>query len=164
MRRHAISSLLFLVFAPNVYSFEVDGFRTGMSLADAHALIKSRNYSEVQVKDNHIGAWDTPPSGLVAARTIFLTFCKDRLAQMQKYSPPGFEQFARLVHERRKELGRPLDAFSQASGGARGSHDSVSLVWRSGREFVTISYIQFAANSQVDTIYDVPNDCWRLPY
>jgi hypothetical protein len=164
MRRAVFCLLAVLGVVRDAYSFEVDGLRTGMTYAAAHALIKSKAYDRVQLEKDSIGAWDAPNSP--TDRTIFLTFCKDRLVLLQKYLPPRFDHFVRLVEAKRRELGRPLDSWTHSREAASGKEShSVSLIWQDGLEFSILSFHQFTgANTQVDSVHQAPNDCWRTPF
>src|SRR5688572_33311180 len=97
-----VCALALIVLAPAAYSFEADGFKSGMAFSEARRLIESRSYSQVEVKDGYIGAWDLPPRS--APRDAFLSFCKGRLVMLQRYLGPTFENFVRLVADKNKEL------------------------------------------------------------
>lgn len=161
--RRSIAFVALLSLIHPAYSFDVDGFKTGMTFAAARALVESHSYSHVEVKDGHIGAWDTPPSS--SGRTISLIFCKGRLVLIQKHLQPRFDYFVRLVDDKRKELGRPRDSWAQpADVTATVESNSVKFVWRDGSDFVVVSYTQFSSNNQLDIVHETPNDCWRHPY
>jgi hypothetical protein len=134
-----------------------------MSFAAARALIENRAYEHVDLKDNYIGAWDAP--NRATPRNVFLNFCRGQLVQLQKHLQPRFDHFVRLVDEKRKELGRPLDAWSRPTDVTSDvERNSVSFIWRDGNDFVLASFTQFKANSQFDLVYETPNECWQLPY
>lgn len=164
MRRDIACLVLSLAVSDSAYSFDLDGFNSGMSFAAARKLVESRAYDHVDVKEDDIGAWDAP--NRTAPRTVFLTFCKGRLVTVQKFLPPHqLDRFVRLVDEYRKRLGRPIDALSQPALDPPGAERSALVfVWRDGSEFVIVSFTQFKTNNQLDIVHQAPNECWRTPY
>jgi hypothetical protein len=155
--------ILALAISSPIHSFEIDGLRSGMSYEEAKARIEKQSFGQVDLKDNHIGAWDAPTQG--SNRGLFLNFCKGRLVHVQKNLQPRFDYFTRLVDEKRKELGRPLDAWSQpADVTSTVESNAVSFVWRQGADVVTVTYVQFRSNNQLYIGYETRNDCWRIPY
>lgn len=152
-----------MVSCPSAFAFEVDGFRSGMSFNDVRSLVEKRSYDSVEVKDNNILAGDNPSKGSV--RTISLNFCKGRLVQVQKHLQPRFDYFVRMADEKRRELGRPLDAWSRPTDlTSSAESNAIALIWRDGSDFVSITYTQFSSNNQLDITHDARNDCWRIPY
>ena len=163
VKRSAALVTIALVICPPAFSFEVDGLRSGMTFDEARSLVEKQSYGRVEVKDNHIGAWDAPTTG--PARAIFLNFCKGRLVQVQKHLRPRFDYFVRLADEKRRELGRPLDAWSRPTDVTSSAEsNAIALIWRDGADFVTVTYTQLSSNNQLDITHDVRNDCWRIPY
>jgi len=163
LKRIMVGPMFLLLVAPFASAFEVDGFRNGMSYQDARALIEEQSYSQVDFKDGHIGAWDAPPRK--TDRTIFLNFCKDRLVQVQKNLQPRFDYLVRLVDEKRKQLGKPLDAWSRPTDLTSPSEsNSVSFLWRDGSDFLKISFAQFSQNNQLYILYEIRNSCYEIPY
>ena len=165
MKQFAIWIFITMVSCPSAFAFEVDGFRSGMSFNDARSLVEKRSYDSVEVKDNSIGARDNPSKG--PARAIFLNFCKGRLVQVQKHLQPRFDYFVRMADEKRRELGRPLDAWSRPTDLASTSSaesNAIAFIWHDSSDFVSITYTQFSSNNQLDITHDARNDCWRIPY
>ena len=142
-------------------SFEVDGFRSSMSFAEAKSIVEKQGYERIDAKDNHIRAWNTRTVGGM----ISLNFCKGRLVSVQKDLQPRFDYFTRLVDEKRTALGRPLDAWSRPTD-VTSSADSnaIALIWRDGSDFVSVTYTEFSSNKQLYITHDARNDCWRIPY
>lgn len=155
--------MLTLAISSPVCSFELDGLRSGMSYEEAKTRIEKQSFGRVDLKENHISAWDAPAQG--SNRSFFLNFCKGRLIHVQKNLEPRFDYFTRLIDEKRKELGRPLDAWSQPTDvTSTVESNTVSFVWREGADFVTVTYVQFRSNNQLYIRYETRNDCWKIPY
>ena len=115
---------------PSAFAFEVDGFRSRMSFNDARSLVEKWSYDSVEVKDKSIEARDNLSKG--SARAIFLNFCKSRLVQVQKHLQPRFDYFVRMADEKRRELGRPLDAWSRPTDLASTSSaesNAIAFIW-----------------------------------
>ena len=155
--------MLALAISAPVHSFEIDGLRSGMSYEEAKARIEKQSFDRVELKENHISAWDAPTRG--SNRVFILNFCKGLLIHVQKNLQPRFDYFTRLVDEKRKELSRPLDAWSQPTDVASTvESNAVSFIWRQSADFVTVSYVQFRSNNQLYIRYETRNDCWKIPY
>lgn len=163
VRRHAVWIMIAMATCPPAFSFEVDELKSGMSFDAARSLIEKRYDDRVEIKDGHIETWDTPDRA--SARTIFLNFCKGRLVQVVKHLQPRFDYFVRLADEKRRELGRPLDAWSRPTDiTSSNESNAIELIWRDRLDFVSVAYTQFSSNNQLDITYDARNSCWRIPY
>lgn len=163
MKRSAAWVTIALVICPPAFPFEVDGLRSGMSFDEAKSIVEKQSYGHVEAKDNHIGAWDAPTKR--PGRGIFLNFCKGRLVQVQKDLQPRFDYFVKLVDDKRRKLGQPLDAWSRPTDVTSSAEsNAIALIWRDGSDFVTVTYTQFSSNNQLDITHDARNDCWRIPY
>jgi hypothetical protein len=163
MLRKRVGAFIAILVLPTVaYSFEVDGFKSGMAFSEARRLVENRSYSQVEIKDGYIGAWDTPSRS--TRRDIFLTFCKERLVLLQRYLEPRFEDFVRLVADKNRELGAPLDTMARPHNAESSVKvNAISFLWRAQSDFLVVSYTQFPSNAQLDAVYQTQNSCWATP-
>ena len=144
-------------------AFEIDGFKSGMSIQEAQNILEKYSYGKVEVEANRIMAWDSPDRG--SNRFINLGFCNEKLVQVEKHLKPQFDYFARLVEEKRRELGKPIDAWSRPTDVASNvESNSITFLWKDGNSFITVSYTEFASNNQLGITYEIYNKCWKIPY
>lgn len=137
-------------------AFEIDGLSSGMSMERARKILEGSSYKNVQTRENGIIA-----SG--ANRFILLNFCKDELVLVQKHLTPGFDNFARLIDEKRRELGKPVDAWTEpADVNLPVERNAVSVLWRDGVTSVKVTYTEFASNKQLDVLYETKNACRQV--
>jgi hypothetical protein len=163
MVRVVVWYALLLAICPRAHSFELDGLKSGMAYEEVKAVLESQSYEHIQYKGNNIIATDTKPQP--HGRLISLNFCKSLLVSMQKHLIPRFEIFVSLVYEKRRELGRPLDAWTRPPDFTSSvESNSISFIWRAANDFTSITFTQFQSNNQLDITLDVQNDCYPVPY
>jgi len=98
-------------------------------------------------------------------RLFNLNFCKGSLVQVQKELEPRFDHFVRLIDEKRRELGRPIDAWSRPPGVTESlDKSSITFVWKNGKTLIQVSYTEFPSNKFLDITYEIKNTCWKIPY
>jgi hypothetical protein len=157
--------LVFIVLAVNsTLAFNIDSLKSGMSIEQAKAVLKDHGYDKIQVEDNYISAWYSPQvKGYI--KSIFLNFCKGKLVNVQKHLEPRFDYLTRILMEKRRELGRPVDSWSTpADITSNSKSNSISFLWKDGPTFIKVSWHDFGTNNQLDISYDIKHDCWQLPY
>ena len=162
MRCFLVSCALILFAASVSHAFEVDGLKSGISMNEAKRLLESQSYKKIEIKDNSIVAFDQSGSD---GRFIALSFCKGKLVQAQKHLKPRFDYFVRLVNEKRRELGKPADAWTVPTDVVSNvESNSVAFLWRDGETFIKVTYTEFGSNNQLDILYEIKNACWQVPY
>jgi hypothetical protein len=154
----AAAGIICSLFSASVSSaFEVDGLVSGMSIKKATAALQMAAYSNIQTTEHSVMA-----SG--GSRFILLSFCKDRLVLVQQHLSPGFDNFIRLIDEKRKELGKPADSWGEpAEAHLPVNRNAISLLWTYGGDSVKVTFTELALNRQLDILYEVKNDCRRVP-
>lgn len=153
--------ILFLLgFAGAVSAFEIDGFKRNMSIQEAQAKIKRSFYDKVEVKENYIMAHDNDSN-----RFIGLSFCDGKLIQVEKHLQPRFDYFTRLVDEKRNELGKPFDAWSNPTDVTSNIEtNSVTFLWKVEDIIIQVIYYEYPTNKQLSILYQTYNKCWKIPY
>lgn len=163
MTQLIVAFLIILLFVQASFSFEVDGFKSGMTREQAKNLIEKYNYDKVEFIYNSIVAMDT--SGKRTGRRIVLSFCEGKLVRLRKGLQPRFDYFVRLLDEKRNELGRPIDAFARPSPVTSNFEmNSLSFFWKDGPIVIEVEYTDFGSSSQLDIGYEIGNQCWKSPY
>lgn len=158
MRYYFIICVFILLAASVSHAFEIDGIKSGISMDEAKKLLESYSYKTIEVKDNSIIASDEPRG---SDRFIALSFCKGKLVQAQKHLKPRFDYFVRLVNEKRRELGKPTDAWTRPTDVTSNyESNSVSFLWKDGPTFIKVTYSEFGSNNQLDILYEIKNSCW----
>ena len=156
MQRLLVGLILLLLAAPASHAFEIDGLRSGMSAGNARKILEGAGYKNIQARENGMTA-----SG--GNRFILLGFCKDELIMLQKHLAPAFDNFVRLIDEKRKELGKPADAWTEpADGNLPVERNSVSFLWRDSLTSVKVTFTEFASNKQLDVVYEIRNPCRQV--
>jgi len=155
--RQLFGGLLLMLLSAHVsHSFEIDGLTSGMSMDRARKKLEGSSYKNIQTKEN----------GIIASggnRFILLNFCKDELVLVQKHLQPGFDNFVRLIDEKRKELGKPADAWTEtADVNLNFERVAVSFLWHDGMNSVKVTFTEFASNKQLDVTYEIKNTCRQV--
>jgi hypothetical protein len=127
---HASLILALFVSAGHSAAFEIGGFKSGMSSAEARAAAIELGWTIVAV---------APPMGpkVPAARTSFnmtngktsLEFCDDRLASVRTVVPDGFEGMVSVIADLIDQYGEPqTNAYSLEV--AQSDASSLSFTWK----------------------------------
>jgi hypothetical protein len=156
MWRPCVGLILILLSPHAVPAFEIDGLSSGMSMEKAAKVLEGASYKNIQTREN----------GIIASggnRFILLNFCKDGLVMVQKHLAPGFDSFVRLIEEKRRELGKPSDAWTESADvNVPVERNAVAFLWRDGQTSIKVTYTEFASNRQVDMIYETRNNCRQV--
>jgi hypothetical protein len=119
-------------------------------------VLEVASYKNIQTREN----------GIIASggnRFVLLNFCKDGLVMVQKHLAPGFDSFVRLIDEKRRELGKPSDAWTESADvNVPVERNAVAFLWRDGQTSIKVTYTEFASNRQVDMIYETRNNCRQV--
>jgi hypothetical protein len=68
-----------------------------------------------------------------------------------------------LIDEKRKELGKPADAWTEpADGNLPVERNAVSFLWRDSLTSVKVTFTEFASNKQLDVVYEIRNVCRQV--
>ena len=155
-----IFTTLFLLGCVSVAgAFEIDGFKSGMSMQEAQENVKRFSYDKVQVEERRIFAWDYHNKD--SYRRINLIFCNGKLVSIQKDLKPRFDYFTRLVDEKRKEFGKPFDAWSRPTDVTSNiEFNEITFLWKVGNTIIEVTYIEFSNNNQLCITYET-YDWWR---
>lgn len=152
----ASAVILILCSAYVSHAFEIDGLVSGMAVDKARAVLQGAAYTNIQATENSLIA-----SG--GGRFMLLNFCRNRLVLVQKHLPPGFENFVRLVDEKRKELGKPSDSWGEPADALLPvERYAVSFLWKDGVSSVKVTFAELALNRQLDILYETKNDCRQI--
>jgi len=155
--------IIILIISVNVAgAFEIDGLKSGMSKEQAKKVLDSFSFSDIRIENDNIIAQDKEKKD---GRLLALVFCKGKLVQVQKHLKPRFDYFARLVNEKRRELGKPADAWAKPTDVMSNIEDNeVTILWKNGPTFVKVTYHDFGSSNQLDIIYVMSNTCYQTPY
>lgn len=158
-----IAVALLLGYVGISIAFEVDGFKSGMVTQEAHRLLETHSYGKLEIKEDRIIAWDYGEKDY--NRFINLGFCEGKLVQIEKHVKARFDYFTRLVDEKTRELGKPMNAWSRpAKIASNVESNSIVFLWKDGSTFVIVEYTEFASNNQLAITYETDNKCWKTPY
>jgi hypothetical protein len=156
MRTIAVSFALLLFAVHLSHAFEIDGLSSGMSMEKARKILEGSSYKNIQTRENGILA-----SG--GNRFILLNFCRDELVLLQKHLTPGFDTFVRLIDEKRTELGKPADAWTEsADHSVPVERNAVVFLWKDSLTSVKVTFTEFTSNKQLDIVYEIRNGCRQV--
>lgn len=143
-------------------AFDVDGIKSGITMEKVKAIISTWNFDSIEEKESHIIAFDYPAKP--SYRFYIFNFCDDRLTHIQKGIKPSMKMFIILFDSLSKTYGHPIDSDSNRSAYQDGTgSDGIDFLWRSGTEYIKLSYRVFSSNDSLDIHYDIPNRCATYP-
>jgi len=149
--------IFFGIFYSNVYSFDVDGFKNGMSQKELRENLNDWKFDKIEERDNFIRAWDIPDSG--AKRWYVFTFCNTKLNSVQKDIKPSMKNFILLFQKLTSIHGKPIDSHVEMSIDSIGETNSISFHWANGKDLITLSYHVFPNNDQLAVRYENDSKC-----
>ncbi|MFH1931332.1 MAG: hypothetical protein ABIN18_07060 [Pseudomonadota bacterium] len=159
MKKIIFTTLFLFGFVSISTAFEIDGFISGMSMQEAQKNVKRFSYDKVQVQEGRIMAFDYPEKG--SNRLVNLIFCNGKLVHIMKSLTPRFDYFTRLVDQKRKEFGKPVDAWSVPTDVTSNiESNSITFLWTVDDTIIHVSYTEFSSNNDLSISYDT-YDWWR---
>jgi hypothetical protein len=155
--RHLLIGIAYILLSAHAsHAFEVDGLSSGMSMERARKTLEAAAYTDIQTRENRILAYG-------GNRFILLNFCKDELVLLQKHLTPAFAEFVRLVDGKKKELGKPAEAWVEpVDEHLPIERNAVCFLWRDGSTSVKVTFTEFASNNQLDILYEIKNPCKQV--
>ena len=138
------AAVLLLCIQP-LRAFDIDGFRSGMSIEEANALIATRKYSRVTSTASGILLFGATPDEFWS-----LSFRANRLMMLQKNLVPDFRRFTEVVQAFREEHGKPIDVFVRSADPLSKQPESgIHFLWDIGADDLQVSYWP----SQLNVVY-----------
>lgn len=159
-RIHFISLIVLFVllfFCSNGNSFDIDGFRNGMSQETIKNNLSEWKFDKVEEKENFIKAWDIPKRG--NERLYVFNFCNKKLRDIQKNFEPSMKNFIFLFNKFSSIHGKPIDSHTDSSLSNIGESWSIAFYWRTGRDLVTLTYYVHPNNDQLTVMYENDSKC-----
>lgn len=138
-------TLCCLMAAPGASAFEQQGFRSGMSFAEATAA--------AQEMGRHLFPSKTEPGvyyvGEETVTGINMSFCRDQLFALNTHIPGGIDAFAETVGGMIATFGQPFVA-STTRAGKDGRVSTVHATWRHANgEETSVALISYAGTIAV---------------
>ena len=131
--------LLFLVVYP-AHAFEIDGFKSGMTIDQAIGVARSNGYALTNRND---GGFTTFGTSLSTKQALF--FCHGQLVAY--YKPlPDLQALIISVDETTRQFGKATYATAVYEGSA-GMAMNLGFYWNIGDERITLLAEQFPAGS-----------------
>jgi hypothetical protein len=166
-----VACLLVATFTPSAVSaWEADGFRSGMTLAEAMAVLISRgegvldrfqisggpkNAYGVQIKSK--SGWGSYGVKLKGGELHggWLLFCSDVLYGYDRFLPGGFEAFVTNAEREARRLGAPtLQSLSGASM-------QIIASWSMGNDRLSLGLDKFDGEFSFSRVYENLSVCPR---
>ena len=139
---------LIIFGCPEVFAFDVDGFKSGMTKEEAKETLKRWNFDRVDEEEDLISAYDTSETG---QRHIVLGFKNDKLNSFQKHFSPSMENFRLLLNKLTSVYGRPSESDSETSLNTNETRKT-TVRWKRRFEIIELCYIPIPDNKALYTI------------
>jgi hypothetical protein len=165
IRRLWISSVLvsiILLITSECYSFDVDGFQSGMTSKTIVGILNEQSFYEVSRKGNDIHAYDIRANRTV--RSYNFSFCRGKLVLLQKNFEASMSQLIALIDLFLKRYGDSVQVNTEISDASYGKHHAMHFLWKKRSEMFSIHYHVFPKNDQLFLVYEVENNCYQVPY
>jgi len=151
MKKFTLVGLVLLFSINFVSAFEVNGFKSGMTMDQAKTVLEKSWSGSIEDRGNRIVAYPK----LVKDPLIVLNFNKGKLHRYQKRLSPEFAYFTQLVADKRKEMGKPIDAsFEPTNAASTQDINCFQFHWKNGKCTCKVSYSQNDPNSWMTITYE----------
>lgn len=148
----ALVSLFLIVFTPQqVKSFEVDGFKNGMTKKEVIEILGKSNFDRIEDKEGTITAYDIPTKGTY--RYYNFSFGNAKLVFLNKNFPPSMKNFIFLFDNFTTLYGKPVDSYTKISLETYGETRRISFMWKTQSETIDLDYSVFPNNDQLSISY-----------
>jgi hypothetical protein len=152
------SVFIILITFSKAQSFDVDGFKSEMTKKEVKEQLKEWKFDVIDEKDNDIKAYDNLRK--TDSRLYFFNFCDDKLVLIEKNVQPSMKNFIILVEKLTNTYGKPIDTYADTSIHTFGEQHKISIIWKIGRELITLTYNVYPNNDQLYMTYKVSNNCF----
>jgi hypothetical protein len=143
----AMLSIFLCVGAVN--AFEFDGFKYGMSKLEVKNVLKRFSYTIHENEEYDSFTVARGPNIIYS-----FGFFKGKLSILEKFLTPKFSYFARLIADKRRELGRPMDALCEVSDVTSNTeYSQVQFIWYVTDYFFEVVYSEFPTNNMLRITY-----------
>lgn len=136
-------------------AFEVDGFRTGMTVDDVKTI--AEKMGSFQALDDNTYVVNTN-----AGTYTSFNFCKSRLVSLQQGHPATLKHLSLLIADFNKRYGQPFSVQSGSRPDPSGEIYEMGMWWHAGAEFVSVYYMS-AAGDSLSTSHQARNACFKVP-
>jgi hypothetical protein len=142
-----------MVIHPKAHSFEVDGFKSGMSQEKVMDRLNKLNFWKIEREEGFIMAHDDLAKKNMRAYSF--NFSKGKLTKIQKEFSPSMKHFIILFDKLSTYYGKPIDSHAGSSDGTHGEQYGIEFLWRKELHLITLKYNVFPMNDQLSVLYEV---------
>lgn len=162
LRKLSIFLICLLIPFASAKAFDVDGIKSRISMEKVKEIIGTWNFEKIEERESQIVAYDY--AAKPSYRYYVFNFCDGRLTYIQKSIKPSMKMFIILFDGLSKTYGHPIDSDSNRSAYQDGEEsEGIDFLWRSGAEYIKLSYTVFSSNDSMNIHYGVPNRCATHP-
>jgi len=131
-----------------IFAFDVDGFKSGMTKEEVKEILEGWNFDKVDEEEDLISAYDTSER---AQRRFVLGFKNSKLNSFQRDFLPSMENFKLLLNKITSVYGRPSESDSETSLDS-GETRKITVRWKRQFEINELCYILFPDNKRLYAI------------
>lgn len=143
-------------------AFQIDSFRSGMSVAEVRRLLADWKFDRVQTfSGNTLIAYDVPQKN--THRQFTFSFCHGRLVAFEQEMPPSAKHLIVISGNYNRAYGQPVKVLAGNNVTSLGEKSQLALYWRQGSDLVGVKYVLLPPREQLLTVYETPNTCWKIP-
>jgi hypothetical protein len=139
------------------FSFEVDGFKSGMTKKEVKELLNGWNFDRIQEQEDKFGsyirAYDIPTKNTY--RHYRFQFANDKLILLQKHLFPSMKNFILLFDRLTSLYGKPIDSNTRIELSTYGESHEISFLWHAKSEAIDLSYSVFPNNDAFSITYNL---------
>jgi len=142
---------------PIALAFEVDGFKSGMTIKEVKELLNGWNFDRIQEEvdkfGSHLKAYDIPTKNTY--RHYNFQFGNDKLILLQKELFPSMKNFISFFDKLTALYGKPVDSNTRIEVRADGERREIGFIWHAKSETINLSYTVFPNNDYFSITYDL---------
>jgi hypothetical protein len=162
MRYLSLLILAVLALARPAGAFEVDAFKSGMSMEQVREALKTYAFDRVQeFSGQTLIAYDQPEKG--SNRQFVFDFCNGKLSGLQQDMAPSLRNVTIVLNSYIAKHGQPFKVNALSSVTSIGDKNELAFYWRKGLDIMGVKYSETSPVEQLLLQYDIPNNCWPTP-
>lgn len=155
-----LALFVLLTICSKAHSFEVDGFKSGISHKEVLTKLNSMNFEKIIDKGTAIRALGDYP---LTPNSSFYSFgfCDDKLVSLTKGVKGTTKNLIILFEKFSTTYGELKGAYATTQIESVGEINSISFRWEKDSDKIILNYSIVPSSERINLIYETKNKCYK---
>ncbi len=145
--------LITTLCAIDVYAFDVDGLKDGMTRDEILQALSIWNFDRIDDRGTYLSAYDIPDKKTY--RHYNLSFVNNKLVLVQKDYKPSMKNYIALFQELAEKYGEKVICHASSRMSTEGDVKEIECWWWNRNEEISLRYTIFENNDQLSVVYRI---------